>query len=81
MSKIELYWKTYLWRPIESRLYILIEPLSKLTRRSEIDDFNGTAFRIAQKNVLGLEIAVNDAQLGRGQEHEGGAELLSELAR
>lgn len=73
--------KTYLWRPIESGLYILIEALSKLTRRSEIDDFNGTAFRIAQKNVLGLEIAVNDAQLGRGQEHKSGAELLSELAR
>ena len=56
-------------------------PLAELTRASEVDYFDGAALRVAQEDVLGLEVAVYDAELVGYEEHEGGAELLGELAR
>ena len=57
------------------------DPLSELARTAEIDDFDGRAFGVAEEDVLGLEIAVDDAQFGRRQEEQGRAQLLGELPR
>lgn len=59
----------------------LAYPLSKLTRAAEIDDFNGATLGIAEQDVLGLQITVDDVQFRRREEQEGGAELLGELSR
>lgn len=56
-------------------------PLPELTGAAEIDDFDGGAFGVAEEDVLGFEVAVDDAELGGGEEEEGGAELLGEFPR
>ena len=56
-------------------------PLAELARAAEIDDLDGGSLWIAEEDVLGLEVAVDDAQLGRRQEQESRAELLGEFAR
>jgi hypothetical protein len=43
-------------------------PLSQLARTPEIDDLYGRAFRIAQEDVLGLQIAMDDVQFWRREE-------------
>lgn len=56
-------------------------PLSKLAGTAEIDDFDRRPFGVAQENVLGLQITVDDVQFGLGQEHERRAQLQCELSR
>ena len=58
----------------------LTDPLSELAGAAEIDDFDGWSFGVAEENVLGFEIAVDDAQFGRREEEQGRAELLGKLA-
>jgi hypothetical protein len=55
--------------------------LTQLARTTKIDYFNSAPLRIAQQNILGLQIAMDYAQLGRCQKHQRRAQLLSELAR
>ena len=55
--------------------------LSELTGAAKVDDLDGTALGVAEEDVFGLEVAVDDVEFGRGEEEEGGAELLRELAR
>lgn len=52
---------------------------SKLTRAAEVDDFDGTSFRIAEQNVLWLQVAVYDVEFGWREEQQRRADLLSEL--
>ncbi|RUS72588.1 hypothetical protein EGW08_019651, partial [Elysia chlorotica] len=56
-------------------------PLSDLAGAAEVDDLDGAALGVAQQDVLGLEVAVDDVQLGRGQVEQRGAQLLGKLAR
>ncbi len=42
--------------------------LTRLAGGPKVDDFDGAAPRVAQENVLGLEVAVDDAPLGRREE-------------
>lgn len=55
-------------------------PLSQLTGTAKIDDFDRRPFRVAQQNVLGLQIAMNYTKFGRGQEQQRRAQLLRELS-
>lgn len=55
-------------------------PLTKLTRTAEVDYLYRASFRIAQKNVLGFQITVNDVQFRRRQEQEGSAQLLCKFS-
>ena len=55
--------------------------LSELTGAAKVDDLDGAALGVAEEDVFGLEVAVDDVEFGRGEEEEGGAELLRELAR
>lgn len=70
-------------RQIPSPLKKMMEshPLSQLTGASEIHDLDGGSLGVAEQDVLGFEVTVDDAQLRRGQEEQCGAQLLSELAR
>ena len=55
--------------------------LAELARAAEVDDLDGAALGVDEQDVLGLEVAVDDVEVGRAQEHERGAQLLRELAR
>jgi len=55
--------------------------LAKLTGAAKIYDFDCRTLRVAEKDILRLEVTVNNAQLGRREEKEGCTELLSKLAR
>jgi len=55
--------------------------LPKLTRTAEVDYFYRASLRIAQKDVLGFQITVNDVQFRRRQEQEGSTQLLRKLSR
>ena len=46
------------------------DPLSELAGTAKIDDFDGRSFGIAEKNVLGFEIAMDDAQFRCRQEEK-----------
>jgi len=52
-----------------------------LTRAAKVDNLDRRAFRVAEEYVLGLEVAVDDVELGRREEQQRGAQLLRELAR
>ena len=54
-------------------------PLVELTRAAEVQDLDGRPFGVAEHDVLRLEVAVDDLQLGRGQEAQRRAQLLREL--
>ena len=56
-------------------------PLAKLAGAAEVHDLDGATLGIAEQDVLGLEVAVNDAELRRGQEEQRCAELLRQLPR
>ncbi len=56
-------------------------PLAQLTGAPEIHDLDGGSLGVAEQDVLGFEVTVDDAQLRRGQEQQRGAQLLSKLAR
>ena len=56
-------------------------PLSQLTRTAKIDYFYRTTFGIAQENIFGFQITVNDVQFRRGQEQKGSTQLLCKLSR
>lgn len=56
-------------------------PLAQLTGAPEVHDLDGGSLGVAEQDVLGLEVTVDDAQLRRGQEEQRGAQLLSKLAR
>jgi hypothetical protein len=55
--------------------------LTKLTRRTKIDDFDGGALGVAEKDILRLQITVYNGQLGRRQEEQSRAKLLRKLPR
>ena len=55
--------------------------LAELARAAEVDDLDGAALGVDEQDVLGLEVAVDDVEVGRAQEHERRAQLLRELAR
>ena len=55
--------------------------MAELARAAKVDDLDGAALGVAEQDVLGLEVAVDDAELVGDEEHEGGAELLREFAR
>ena len=55
-------------------------PLPQLTGAAEVDDLNGAALGVAEEDVFGFEVAVDDAELRGGQEEQRGAELLCEFA-
>lgn len=50
-----------------------------MTGAAEVHDLDGAALGVAQQDVLRLEVAVDDAELGRGQEQQRSAKLLSKL--
>ena len=52
-----------------------------MTRAAKVDNLDGAAFGVTQEYVLRLEVAVDDVELGRGQEQQRGGQLLSKLAR
>ena len=52
-----------------------------MARAAEVDDLDGAALGVDEEDVLGLEVAVYDVEVGRAQEHERRAQLLRELAR
>ncbi len=54
--------------------------LSDLTRAPKVDDFQSGALGVLQQDVLGLKVAMDDADAGRGQEHQGIDNLLRKLA-
>lgn len=56
--------------------YAVIE----LARAAKVDNLDSTAFGVAQKDILGLEIAMNDLQFRRREEEQCSAQLLGELA-
>ena len=56
-------------------------PLAELAGAAKVDDLDGAALGVAEEDVLGLEVAVDDAELGRREEEQRGAELLRKLAR
>lgn len=58
----------------------LTYPLSELAGAAKIDDFDSRSFGVAEENVLGFEIAVNDAQFRCWQEEQGRAQLLGKFA-
>ena len=61
--------------------HIQTYPLTELTGAAKVDNLDCTTFGIAQEDILGLEIAVDDVELGRGQEQQRRAHLLRKLAR
>jgi len=54
---------------------------SEMARAAEVDDLDRRALRVAEEDVLGLEVAVDDVEFGRREEHQRHAQLLRELAR
>ena len=56
-------------------------PLAELAGAAEVDDLDGAALGVAEENVLRLEVAVDDVELGRREEEQRGAELLRKLTR
>ena len=55
--------------------------MSKLARAAEVDDLDRAALRVAQEDVLGLQVAVDDVELRRREEQQRRAQLLRELPR
>lgn len=56
-------------------------PLAKLAGAAKVHDLDGAALRVAKQDVLRLEVAVDDAELGCGQKEQSCAELLGQLPR
>lgn len=52
-----------------------------MARAPKVHDFDRRALGVAQENVLGLEVAVDDVELGCAQEQQRCAKLLCKLAR
>ena len=51
-----------------------------MTRAAKVDDLDRRAFWVAQQDVLGFEVAVDDVEFGRREEQQRGAQLLRKLA-
>ena len=48
---------------ISPRLNVLVYPLPELTRTAEIHELYGRTFRVAQQDVLGLQITMDYLEL------------------
>lgn len=55
-------------------------PVAELARAAEVDNLDSAALGVAEENILGLEVAVNDAELGCGQKEQCCAQLLGKLS-
>jgi len=55
--------------------------MAELTGAAKVDNLDGTAFGVAQENVLWLQITVYDLQLWCPEEQQRSAQLLRKLAR
>ena len=55
--------------------------MAELTGAAKVDNLDGTAFGVAQENVLWLQITVYDMQLWCPEEQQRSAQLLRKLAR
>lgn len=55
--------------------------MAQLAGAAKIHNFDGTAFRVAKQDVLGLKVTVDDAELRGCQEEQRSAQLLGKLAR
>ena len=66
---------------VKARLDVVVKLLAHLTGGAEIDNFNDALFGVAEENVLGLEVAVNDLQFACREKHQRGQQLLAKLPR
>jgi len=57
------------------------DPFAQLTRAAKVDNLDRRAFRVAEQDVLRLEVTVDDVELRRREEQQGRAQLLCKLAR
>lgn len=55
-------------------------PLTHLTRASKVHNPHCTSLGVTEKDVLRLEVTVNDLNLRSGEKEEGCAQLLGKLA-
>ena len=62
-------------------LNVLIYPLSEVARGTKINNLDGAALRVAQQNILWLQVTVDNLDLRRGEEQQRRRDLLRELAR
>ena len=62
-------------------LNVLIYPLSEVARGTKIKNLDGAALRVAQQNILWLQVTVDNLDLRRGEEQQRRRDLLRELAR
>ncbi|EKU23075.1 dual-specificity tyrosine- -phosphorylation regulated kinase 1b, partial [Nannochloropsis gaditana CCMP526] len=68
-----------LGRAVEAGLYVGIHALVAAAGGAKVDQLDPTPLGVAQQNVLGFEVAVDDVHVWAGQEVQGLEDLLGEL--